>query len=82
MVVGLRLAELGWRIKKVIHLSCLEEWRRHAVGLIHECPKCLTSGKVKSWVYNFYSIVSCDLCLGKGWLDREPIPITKVVDWK
>lgn len=26
--------------------------------------------------------VTCDLCNGTGWLSQEPVPVTKVTDWK
>lgn len=26
--------------------------------------------------------VVCNLCHGQGWLTKEPVPVTKIVDWK
>lgn len=32
---------------KLIHMNCLDEWRRHAQGLFHKCPKCKGTGNME-----------------------------------
>ena len=71
----------------IVHKACAEPYKMKQKGLPFECPKCNKAGKVPAHMDETGHITwpgtkPCDLCNGRGWLAKEPKPITKVVGWE
>lgn len=49
-----------------------------AYGGCRGCHYCINSVEA----YRKPVQVTCNLCHGVGWLTREAVPVTKIVDWK
>lgn len=78
--------------RAVVHHACADAYRRTLAGLVHECPRCNTKGKVRTGrgcrtgkgtrLVEVPVEERCDLCGGQGWLRAKPEPVMGVVDWK
>lgn len=74
----------------VLHPPCVKPYDMAKIGKTHMCPKCLGEGKFQvpmsfGVTHNLWGSNTpppCQLCEGFGYLEKAPIPVQVVTEWK